>query len=182
MNTQQGHHTASLNGLAFLPCLDLRAVGLGMSKAVSQIWRRKRAEEEKASEEKERRRRGWQGTNVTTPRAHGNQKGQPCPCPDTGDRGRDWPLSETLQPATQSNKNTSTPQTGSERMPDRQRDQGRFHFGDQPSSWPVPPLGHQGGLQPAATSDTQSGPSPPCHPSCASLECGRNSLPSAFKS
>lgn len=86
--TPQGHHTASLHGLAFLPCLDVRAVGLGMSKAVSQIWRRKQAEEEKASEEKERRRRGWQGTNVTKPRRHGNQKGHPCPCPDTGGQGQ----------------------------------------------------------------------------------------------
>lgn len=119
---------------------------------------------------------------MTTPRRHGNQKGQPCPCPDTGHRGRDWPLSETLQPATQSHKNTSTPKTGSERMPDRQRDQGCFHPGDQPSSWPIPAPGRQGGLQPAATSYAHSGPSPPCHPPCASLERGRNSLQSDLKS
>lgn len=77
--------------------------------------------------------------------------------------GRDWPPRETLQPAIQSHKNTSTPKTGSERMPDRQRDQGCFHVGDQPSSWPIPAPGHQGGLQPAATSNAHSGPSPPYH-------------------
>lgn len=89
MIIQQGRHVTALNGLAFLLLLDLRVVGLGISKAFSQIWRRKGAEEERASEEKERRRRGWQGANVTKPQRHENQKGPSVPLPLTLEhRGR----------------------------------------------------------------------------------------------
>lgn len=86
MIIQQGRHVTALQGLAFLLLLDLRVVGLGTSKAFSQMWRKKGAEEERASEKKERG-RGWLG--ATHDQAMENQKGPAVPPPLTlKDRGR----------------------------------------------------------------------------------------------